>query len=98
MNKETFIQIITEIREILLNQKNVLTIDELCRYTSYEKSYIYKLTSKRKIPHYKTPGGKSIFFKRIEIDEWLTQIKIKTTEQIKVESTEKVKKFQSKTH
>lgn len=87
MKKETFIDILLEVRELLRNQKEILNLNELCGYTGYEKSYIYKLTSKRKIPHYKTPGGKSIFFKREEINDWLTQIKIKTNDEIQNEAT-----------
>ncbi|ALR31795.1 hypothetical protein ATE47_15310 [Chryseobacterium sp. IHB B 17019] len=86
MKKETFIDILLEVRELLRNQKEILNLNEFCSYTGYEKSYIYKLTSKRKIPHYKTPGGNSIFFRKSEIDEWLTAIKVKTLEEIKTEA------------
>lgn len=82
-----FYNILVEIRNLMLLKKEILNIDEVALYTGFEKSYLYKLTSRRAIPHYKTPGGKSIFFKRIEIDEWLTQIKIKTDDEIQTEAT-----------
>ncbi len=48
MKKETFVEMIIEIRELLRNQKKTMTIDDVCYYTGYQKSYIYKLTSKKK--------------------------------------------------
>lgn len=93
MKKETFIDILTEIRELILKQKELLTIDELCSYSGYEKSYIYKLTSKKKIPHYKTAGGKNVMFKKSEIDSWLTAIKVKTLEEIKIDAREETKRI-----
>jgi excisionase family DNA binding protein len=84
MKKETFVEMIIEIRELLRNQKKTMTIDDVCYYTGYQKSYIYKLTSKRKIPYCKK--GKSLFFEKSRIDEWLTEDKVKTLEEIKSEA------------
>lgn len=82
-----FYNILVEIRNLMLLKKEILNIDEVALYTGFEKSYLYKLTSRRAIPHYKTPGGKSIFFKREEINDWLTQIKIPTNDEIETEAT-----------
>jgi prophage regulatory protein len=65
-----------EIKKLLLTKKNVLNMDELAKYTGYSKSHIYKLTSQNLIPYFK-PSGKSIFFDRVEIDNWLLQNKSK---------------------
>lgn len=56
---------------VLLAQKEVLTLDEVARYTGMKKSSLYKLTAEKKIPHYK-PNGKNCFFKRTELEDWLT--------------------------
>ncbi|MBN2595900.1 MAG: excisionase family DNA-binding protein [Marinifilaceae bacterium] len=45
-----------------LQHKEILTLKETSEYPSLSKSYLYKLTSKREIPYYKT--GKKIYFKR----------------------------------
>ncbi len=82
-----FYDILVEIRNLMLVKKEILNIDDVALYTGFEKSYLYKLTSRRAIPHYKTPGGKSIFFKREEINDWLTQIKIQTDDEIENEAT-----------
>lgn len=55
-----------------LTSKNVLNFEEACEYTGFRASYLYKLTSTGKIPHYK-PYGKMIFFRREELEEFLTR-------------------------
>ena len=95
MKKISVLEVMTEIRDLLLLQKDVFTISEVCSYTGFEKSYIYKLTSLRKIPHFKSPGGKNIFFKRKEIEDWLTQIKVKTVDEIESEAKATVSKFRT---
>lgn len=58
-------------RNALFAQKEVLTLEEVAQYTGLKKSYLYKLTSEKKIPHYK-PNGKNCFFRRTELEDWLT--------------------------
>ncbi|MBS1511009.1 MAG: helix-turn-helix domain-containing protein [Bacteroidetes bacterium] len=82
MQKESVLQIMTDVRNLLLLQKEVFTIDEACSYTRYEKSYIYKLCSAKAIPHYKSPGGKAVFFKKDEIIDWMTSNPVKTKQDL----------------
>ena len=58
------------IQETLLENKSVLTVEEVCRYTGLSKSYLYKLTSAGMIPHSK-PIGKLVFFSKEEVNDWL---------------------------
>ena len=51
-------------------QCNALTVDHLSILTGWSPSYIYKLTSGNKLPYYK-PMGKTIFFKKDEIEAFL---------------------------
>lgn len=51
-------------------EKHVLTFEEGCEYLGFKKSYVYKLTSAKIIPHSK-PNGKTIFFDRIKLEEWM---------------------------
>ena len=67
--------------KILLTQKEVWTVDEVAAYTGLKKSYLYKLTSMRQIPHYK-PSGKTCFFRREEIEAWLTANPIATNDEL----------------
>lgn len=65
-------------RKVLFAQKEVLTLKEVAQYTGLKKSYLYKLTASKAIPHYK-PNGKNCFFKRTELEEWLTTNPVATT-------------------
>jgi excisionase family DNA binding protein len=60
------------ILEDLLKKKDdiPLTFKEACTYLGYAPSYLYKLTYRKIIPHYK-PTGKMIFFSKNELDEWI---------------------------
>lgn len=55
---------------IALN-KNVLTVDELAMLSGLTKGYIYNLVHYKKIPHYKSEGGKLTYFKKDEVEKWL---------------------------
>lgn len=61
--------------------KGVLTSDEAARYMGISKSYLYKLTMAQKIPHYK-PNGKMCYFNREELETWLQNNRVSTTEEI----------------
>jgi excisionase family DNA binding protein len=75
-----------KIENLLLGQKDVFTFEECCRYTGISKTYMYKLTCTNRIPHFK-PHGKSIYFSKEEIDRWLMQNPIKTTDEIEREAS-----------
>ena len=64
-----------------LATKEVLTFDEAAAFTGLSKSYLYKLTSGQKIPHYK-PAGKILYFYRAELQAWLLQNRVSTTDEI----------------
>ena len=61
----------------LLAAKQVLTAEDVVLLTGLKKSYLYKLTALRQIPHYK-PNGKCIFFDRSEIEQWQKQNRVAT--------------------
>lgn len=55
-------------------QKPVLNFQEASQYLEVSPSHLYKLTSKRTIPHF-CPNGKKLYFKRSELEEWLLRNK-----------------------
>ena len=59
----------------LLASKNVLTINDVSLLTGVSRSTIYKMTSKKLLPHYK-PNSKLLFFNRKEIEEWAQQNRV----------------------
>ena len=66
---------------IIGTQKEVLTSDEAARYLGISKSYLYKLTMRQQIPHYK-PMGKMCYFNREELESWLQSNRIATGDEI----------------
>jgi excisionase family DNA binding protein len=63
----------------------MMNMDEASKFLDCSKGYLYKLTMKNMIPHYK-PTGKRIYFYRAELDDWIKQGKVKTTEEISQEA------------
>ena len=76
---------LSKIENMLIGTKNVLTFEEVALFTGLSKSYLYKLTSSGKIPHFK-PHGKLVYFERESITSWLLQNPIKTAQQIEIEA------------
>lgn len=70
-----------KITEQNILQKAVLTFAEALVYLGLSESHLYKLTSKRKIPHTK-PDGKLIYFDRAELDKWRLRNPVRTMESI----------------
>lgn len=62
--------------------KEVLTSDEAAKYMGVSKSYLYKLTMKQQIPHFK-PMGKMCYFNRLELEQWLQSNRVSTASEIK---------------
>lgn len=71
--------------DLILNRttiaaKSMLTIDDVAFLTGLSKSYLYRLTCERKIPYYK-PNGKLMYFDRGEIEAWMKQNRVGTTQE-----------------
>lgn len=81
MNEELKQQLDRIERLSLLSAKNVLCFDDVALLTGLSKSHLYKLTCAHKIPHYK-PNGKQIYFDRIELESWMKQNRVTTTQEI----------------
>jgi len=69
------------ISKSMAETKEILTAQEAKDYLSISMSTIYKLTSAQEIPHYK-PTGKTMYFKRRELDDWRLKHRIKTVYEI----------------
>ncbi len=68
----------------------VLNLNQAAEYVSLSKSAIYKKTSERNIPHFKQ--GKKLYFKRSELDEWLTHKRISTHAEIEQLASEYIRR------
>jgi predicted DNA-binding transcriptional regulator AlpA len=70
---------------MLLSQKKVFTVDDLCLITGYSKSFIYKASANRILPH-SSPSGGRIFFDSEAINEWLLSNPVPTRDQLKAKA------------
>ena len=77
---------------VLLNPTvpDVLNLNQAAEYISLTKSAIYKKTSDRTIPHFKQ--DKKLYFKRSELNEWLTEQRISTKDEIEKRATDYIVK------
>ncbi len=74
---QTILQKLSTLEDLLKKKDDKpLTFKEACAYLGYAPSYLYKLTYRKVIPHYK-PTGKMIFFSKNEIDEWVYKSNVK---------------------
>jgi excisionase family DNA binding protein len=55
--------------------KEILSLAETSQYLKLTIDNLYRLTSEKKIPHFKP--SKKLLFDRIELDQWLEQNAVK---------------------
>ena len=72
---------------LLIATKPVLSFDEALSYLNVSKSWLYKATMNRTLPYTK-PNGKLIYFKRADLDEWLSQNRVATSQEIDAKAQE----------
>jgi len=70
--------------------KDILSIEEAASYTGLKKSYLYKLCSERKIPHYKN-SGKMLRFKKDDLIEFQLRNKVRSYSEIEDEAINHLK-------
>ena len=63
----------------------IITVDEAAALLDVKKSYLYKLTFRRAIPHYK-PCGKKLYFDRDELVAWIKSNRVSTDEELDQEA------------
>lgn len=68
----------------MISAKTILGAEEASIFTGYSLYRIYRLTSEKAIPHYKR--GNRLFFRKTELEEWLLEHKVKTSEEIAAEA------------
>ena len=88
-------EIASKLDEQNLLQKTVLNFSETCKYLDVSESHLYKLTSTKQIPHF-CPQGKKLYFKRIELDDWLQRNRQSSTDEIDKLATEYILKNKRK--
>ena len=86
-NSNTILNKLTAIESLLeaTNQTKPLTLVEAAKFLDLSPSHLYKLTSERKIPHFK-PNGKKIYFDESELVQWLKRKPARTQEETEEKS------------
>ncbi len=79
------------LRKNRLLEKEFFTLEEAAIYLGQSKSSLYKLTSKKEIPFY-VPGGKIIYFRKRELEEWILNGKVASIEDLENEVDEYLSK------
>ncbi|HYQ86146.1 MAG TPA: helix-turn-helix domain-containing protein [Bacteroidota bacterium] len=83
MQRNNIGESLRRIEELLVSQSmKPMTLDEAASYLHISKSYLYRLTSKSLIPHYK-PGGKKIFFDKNDLDHYILRNRVRSVEEIR---------------
>lgn len=67
------------------SQIEFINANEAAAYLNISTNYLYKLTSEKKFPFYK-PSGKLIYFKKSELDNWISQSRIKSKKEIEAQA------------
>ncbi len=85
MENNLILQKLNRLEKLLVGAKDILNVEELADYTGFSKSYIYKLVHSSIIPFSK-PNGKTLFFEKSKIDDWLKSNYSKSDSEIKQEA------------
>ena len=84
---ETILNELQELKNLtLLGVKKVLTMDDCALLTGLSKSHLYKLCCQKKIPFWKSYGGKYTYFDKPEVEAWMLQYRVKTSSEVDAEA------------
>lgn len=90
MEDVNFSEIKSELKQIkqltLLGAKKALTMSDCALLTGLSKSHLYKLVCAKKIPYYKSEGGKLTYFDKSEVEAWQLQHRVKTQSEVEAEA------------
>jgi len=76
-----------EIKKLtVLGAKKVLTMSDTALLTGLSKSHLYKLCCIKKIPHWKSEGGKFTYFDKSEVEAWQLKHRVKTVDELETEA------------
>lgn len=74
-----------------VQQKEILSFREALVYIDASESLLYKLVSNRVITYSKPNGGK-LYFKKADLDDWMTKNELKSTRVLENEINNRLNK------
>lgn len=74
------------VEEMAQGAKSYLSLRETCDYMGYSRNKMYELVRNNKIPYYKPVDGGSgkLFFKRTELDEYISRGRVASAYEIEI--------------
>ncbi len=60
--------------------KTILDLSEAALFTGFSEGHLYRLTSRKMIPHYKK--NRKLYFRKAELEDWLTEEAVPTESDI----------------
>ena len=78
-------QKLDEIRNLsFIGFKEILSVDEAAIFMDLSRSHIYKLCQRSEIKHFRSKGGKNIYFRKKDLSEWMLAKECMTVDEINV--------------
>src|SRR5574337_105135 len=78
------------LEDLLMTSKEALTFEEAWKFLRISASQLYKLVGKQ-IPAFK-PGGKLLYFKRRDFENWMLSNRKKTDKKLTAEALNKLER------
>lgn len=70
----------TSVEKIASGEDSLLNLSEAAAFVGLKPSWLYQLTSTRKVPHFKR--GRKLFFSKSELSQWLLENRVKTISEL----------------
>ena len=67
------------------HNEEILSLNEAAKFLCASKSFMYKMTSQKLIPHF-IPSGKKIYFKKSDLENWLLKNRIPPTSELEIDT------------
>lgn len=79
---EEIMEQLQELKQLAqLGAKRVLTMTDAAFLIGISKSHLYKLVCYKKIPYYKSEGGKFTYFDKAEVEKWCLAHRVATNDE-----------------
>ncbi len=66
----------SQTKTLNLSTREILNVDEAIAFLQLSRSCLYKKTSQKQIPYYKPPGCKRIYFRKVDLENWILNSKV----------------------
>lgn len=70
---------------VIAGSKDILTVKDVSILSGLSRNHIYQLIHKKLIPHYKSAGGKMVYFRKEDVDKYLCAVRVPTLNEIAIQ-------------